>query len=98
MRRRPCGDRSISVRRSAGSGAIRSIRPRPQCAFRPAPYGANAASVTAWSSGQGDPTPSPGDINLTAAAIAAGRLLDIELLDHIVVGRDSWVSVRDRGV
>ncbi|MDR3638516.1 MAG: JAB domain-containing protein [Isosphaeraceae bacterium] len=46
----------------------------------------------------GDPTPSADDLALTANAIAAGRLLDIEVLDHIVVGRNSWVSVRDRGV
>ncbi len=46
----------------------------------------------------GDPTPSPDDLALTATAIAAGRLLDIEVLDHIVVGRDSWVSLRDRWV
>ena len=46
----------------------------------------------------GDPTPSADDLALTANAIAAGRLLDIEVLDHIVVGRDSWVSVRDRGI
>ena len=45
----------------------------------------------------GDPTPSVDDLDLTANAIAAGRLLDIEVLDHIVVGRDSWVSLRDRG-
>ncbi|MGO9177889.1 MAG: JAB domain-containing protein [Candidatus Limnocylindrales bacterium] len=46
----------------------------------------------------GDPTPSPDDLALTATAIAAGRLLDIEGLDHIVVGRDSWMSLRDRWV
>ena len=46
----------------------------------------------------GDPTPSPDDLALTATAIAAGRLLDINVLDHIVVGRDSWVSLRDRWV
>lgn len=46
----------------------------------------------------GDPTPSPDDLHLTAEALAAGRLLDIELLDHLVVGHDAWVSLRDRGV
>jgi DNA repair protein RadC len=46
----------------------------------------------------GDPTPSPDDLHLTAEAIAAGRLLDIDVLDHIVVGHDAWVSLRDRGV
>jgi DNA repair protein RadC len=46
----------------------------------------------------GDPTPSPDDLHLTAEAIAAGRLLDIDVLDHVVVGHDAWVSLRDRGV
>jgi len=46
----------------------------------------------------GDPTPSPDDLHLTAEAIAAGRLLDVDVLDHLVVGHDGWVSLRDRGV
>lgn len=46
----------------------------------------------------GDPTPSPDDLHLTSEAIAAGRLLDISVLDHIVIGRDGWVSLRDRGI
>ena len=46
----------------------------------------------------GDPTPSPDDLHLTAEALAAGRLLDIELLDHLVIGHDAFVSLRERGV
>lgn len=46
----------------------------------------------------GDPEPSPDDLHLTAEAIAAGRLLDIPVLDHIVVAGDAYVSLRDRGV
>jgi DNA repair protein RadC len=46
----------------------------------------------------GDPTPSPDDLHLTAEALAAGRLLDISLLDHLVIGHDAYVSLRDRGV
>jgi DNA repair protein RadC len=46
----------------------------------------------------GDPTPSPDDLHLTAEALAAGRLLDIQLLDHLVIGHDGYVSMRDRGV
>ena len=46
----------------------------------------------------GDPTPSPDDLHLTAEALAAGRLLDIALLDHLVIGHDAYVSLRDRGV
>jgi len=43
----------------------------------------------------GDPTPSPDDLNLTASAIAAGRLLDIEVLDHVIVGGANFVSLRN---
>jgi DNA repair protein RadC len=46
----------------------------------------------------GDPTPSPDDLHLTAEAVAAGRLLDVAVLDHLIIGRDAWVSLRDRGV
>jgi DNA repair protein RadC len=46
----------------------------------------------------GDPEPSTDDVHLTAEAIAAGRLLDVDVLDHVVIGHDVWVSLRDRGV
>jgi DNA repair protein RadC len=46
----------------------------------------------------GDPTPSPDDLHLTAETVAAGRLLDVPVLDHLVIGHDAYVSLRDRGV
>jgi hypothetical protein len=45
-----------------------------------------------------DSTPSPDDLRLTAEALAAGRLLDIQLLDHLIVAGDGFISLRDRGV
>ncbi len=46
----------------------------------------------------GDPAPSPDDLHLTAEAVAAGRLLDIAVLDHLIIGHDAYVSLRDRGI
>jgi DNA repair protein RadC len=46
----------------------------------------------------GDPEPSPDDLHLTAEAVAAGRLLDIRVLDHVILALDSYVSLRDRGL
>ncbi|HYA50247.1 MAG TPA: JAB domain-containing protein, partial [Streptosporangiaceae bacterium] len=46
----------------------------------------------------GDPSPSPDDLHLTAEAVAAGRLLDLPVLDHLILGHDAYVSLRDRGV
>ncbi len=46
----------------------------------------------------GDPTPSPDDVAVTRAITQAGKLLDIEVLDHLVIGRGRFVSLKDRGL
>jgi DNA repair protein RadC len=46
----------------------------------------------------GDPTPSPEDVALTRAVIQAGKLLDVDVLDHLVIGRGRFVSLKERGV
>jgi DNA repair protein RadC len=45
----------------------------------------------------GDPTPSTADIKITQDLIRAGLLLKIEILDHIIIGRDSHSSLRALG-
>ncbi len=44
----------------------------------------------------GDPTPSPEDIQVTEQLVEAGRYLDIELLDHLVIGNHRFVSLKER--
>ncbi len=67
--------------------------------FRGAVRVGASALILAHQHPSGDATPSPDDLHLTAEAVAAGRLLDIDVLDHIVLGEgDSFVSLRDRGV
>ena len=59
----------------------------------------NAASIIlVHNHPSGDPSPSPEDINLTRAAVQAGKLLDIEVLDHIVIGRGEgrFVSLKKK--
>lgn len=46
----------------------------------------------------GDPTPSPEDVELTRTLLAAGKLLDIVLLDHIIIGSQNWVSLAELGL
>ena len=46
----------------------------------------------------GDPTPSPDDVAVTRAIIQAGKLLDVEVLDHMVIGQGRWVSLKERGL
>ena len=44
----------------------------------------------------GDPEPSEEDLRLTAEVVAAARLLDLEFLDHLVIGRGRWASIRSQ--
>src|SRR5215207_6636199 len=47
----------------------------------------------------GDPTPSPDDVAVTRAIVQAGKLLDIETLDHLIIGQaGKWVSLKERGL
>ena len=46
----------------------------------------------------GDPTPSPDDVAVTRAIIQAGKLLDVDVLDHLVIGQGRWVSLKERGL
>lgn len=56
-----------------------------------------AALVVVHNHPSGDPAPSHEDLKITADLAEAGSLLDIELLDHLVLGRDRWVSMRALG-
>jgi len=44
----------------------------------------------------GDPEPSEEDLRLTAEVVSAARLLDLEFLDHLVIGRGRWASIRSQ--
>ena len=66
--------------------------------FRDAVRAHAAGIVIVHNHPSGDPEPSPDDLHLTAEAIAAGRLLDIAVLDHVIVAADAFVSLRDRGI
>ncbi len=46
----------------------------------------------------GDPTPSNEDVEITRRIQEAGRLLGIEVLDHLVIGENCYVSLRERGL
>jgi DNA repair protein RadC len=48
----------------------------------------------------GDPTPSPDNVAVTRSIVQAGKLLDVEVLDHMVIeqGEKRWVSRKERGL
>jgi len=66
--------------------------------FRDAVRENAAAVIVAHNHPSGDPSPSPEDVAVTRAMIDAGRLLDIEVLDHIVIGTGRFVSLKSKGL
>lgn len=64
--------------------------------FHPAIVYNSAGFILAHNHPSGDASPSPEDINLTALIIEAGKLLDIAVIDHLIIGEHDWVSLRER--
>jgi DNA repair protein RadC len=58
----------------------------------------SAALIVAHNHPSGDPTPSPEDVLITRQIVEAGKLLDVDVLDHLVIGRGRYVSMRERGL
>jgi len=57
-----------------------------------------AAIIVVHNHPSGDPTPSPDDIKITQEIVKAGELLGIEVLDHLVIGSQRYVSLKERGL
>ena len=58
-----------------------------------------SACIVAHNHPSGDPTPSPEDVAVTKQIVEGAKILDIDLLDHLVIGRDGrFVSLKERGM
>lgn len=57
-----------------------------------------AAVIVVHNHPSGDPTPSPEDVTVTNLIVKAGELLDIQVLDHLIIGQQRYVSLKERGL
>jgi len=79
-------------------GSVNSSQVRVGEIFVPALRRMAPAILIVHNHPSSDPTPSPDDVAVTRAIVAAGKLLDITCLDHLVIGQGSWVSLKERGL
>lgn len=79
-------------------GTINTIHIRAAELLREAVKANATAVVLSHCHPSGDPTPSPEDVRVTRHVNEAASLLDLTLVDHIIVGQDRWVSLKERGV
>jgi DNA repair protein RadC len=77
-------------------GTVNSSVLRASEIFRQAVVRNCPGIIVAHNHPSSDPTPSPEDIEVTKQLLEAGRLLDIELLDHIIIGNPRFTSLKER--
>jgi DNA repair protein RadC len=87
-------DRDILVSR----GTLNSSLVHPREVFRDAIAERAAAIILIHNHPSGDPTPSPDDQQITEDLVAAGRLLGIQVTDHVIVGRGRYLSFAEAGL
>lgn len=79
-------------------GSVNSAQVRVAEVFREAVRANSPAIAIAHNHPSGDPTPSSADVSLTAELARAATLLDIDLIDHLIIGDGRWVSLRRLGL
>jgi len=79
-------------------GSVNSSQVRVGEVFKEAVRQNASALIVIHNHPSGDPTPSPDDVAVTRAIVQAGKLLDVEVLDHLVIGQGKWVSLKERGL
>ncbi len=90
-RRRLLASETISI------GTLTASLVHPREVFQPAVARSAASLLVAHNHPSGDPEPSAEDLALTRRLRQAGDILGIELVDHLVVGRGSYVSLKELG-
>ncbi|MDF2927308.1 MAG: repair protein RadC [Paenibacillaceae bacterium] len=85
------GQETVSV------GSLNATVVHPREVFRSAIQRSSAAIICAHNHPSGDPTPSHEDIELTKRLAAAGDIVGIELLDHLVIGDQRYISLKEKG-
>jgi DNA repair protein RadC len=78
-------------------GSVSSAQVRLGEVFNPAIRRNASSIILIHNHPTGDPTPSPEDIAVTREAVKVGKILDIEILDHLIIGA-SWKSLKETGV
>lgn len=79
-------------------GTLTQALVHPREVFYPAIRHKAASLILAHNHPSGDPSPSSEDLEVTSRLVEAGRQIGIPIHDHVIIGRDGYVSLRERGV
>lgn len=79
-------------------GTLNAALVHPREVFQRAILSNAAGVIVAHNHPSGNPSPSQEDISLTAKLAESGKILDIPVLDHVIVGDCSYVSLKEKGM
>jgi len=88
----------VTDRETLYKGSLNTSLVRTAEVFRGAVRRNCAAIIVAHNHPSGDPNPSPEDVALTRRLVDAGKLLEIAVLDHLIIGENRYVSLRERAL
>lgn len=87
----------VLAQETLSMGSLNASLVHPREVFRSAIKRSSASIICAHNHPSGDPTPSREDIDLTKRLVEAGNLIGIDVLDHVIIGDHTYVSLKEQG-
>ncbi|TXK84723.1 DNA repair protein RadC [Paenibacillus sp. N3.4] len=87
----------VLAQETLSMGSLNASIVHPREVFRAAIQRSSASIVCVHNHPSGDPTPSPEDIQLTHRLVEAGAIIGIEVLDHVIIGDQRFISLKEQG-
>ena len=78
-------------------GSLNSSIVHPREVFKPAIRRTSASIILVHNHPSGDPTPSREDLLVTRRLVDAGKIIGIDVIDHVIIGNGSYVSLKEKG-
>jgi DNA repair protein RadC len=88
----------LIVKEHVSVGGLHSSIVHPREVFKTAVKRSAASIILAHNHPSGDPAPSREDIDITRRLVEAGRLMGIEVLDHVIIGENIYCSLKEKGL
>jgi DNA repair protein RadC len=93
----PLDSRNWSIN-EVSLGSLNASIVHPRETFAEAIKSKAASVIIAHNHPSGDPEPSEGDLEITKRLVEAGKVLDIEVLDHVIVTKETFLSMKEKGI
>ncbi len=88
----------LLVKEDISVGSLSSTVVHPREVFKTAVKCSAASIILVHNHPSGDPSPSKEDIEITRRLVQAGRIMGIEVIDHLIIGQEKYCSLKEKGL